>query len=72
MPIAGSNHLPVARKTSCEESRFGWLEVVATSPLFVLAGYSVPGRSGRTTLSCARLNLFAGASDNYLDGPREL
>jgi hypothetical protein len=57
MPDCRIDHLHVARKTSYEETRFGWLEIVNAGPLFALAGYSVPGRSGLTTLSCCEIEL---------------
>ena len=47
--VQDQNHLPVARKTSRERgTMFRLAEIVTTGPLFVLAGYTVPGRSGLT------------------------
>ncbi len=40
MPDCRIDHLHVARKTSCEEPCFGWLETINAGPLFALAGYS--------------------------------
>jgi hypothetical protein len=46
---------------------FRLAEIVITGPLFALAGYTVPGGSGRTSLSCCEIELFGGAIYDYLD-----
>jgi hypothetical protein len=71
MPDCRIDHLHVARKTSCEEPCFGWLESVTTGPLFALAGYTVPGRSGLIAELC-EIELVSCASNIDFDGPRKL
>ena len=41
---------------------FRLVEIVLTGPLFVLAGYAVPGGSGLSSLSCCEIN-FCRALD---------